>query len=190
MVNKFGVYTTSHTNLNHPHITIKCTIHHHHWLYWIHLPWNNPQMWLHIKLYQYIYTGLYQAHPHPIPGHSITHVPPFPVYMHPDTLWYPNTIHQSDQYSNPPPPDATIIYTIYDFIGILLYCTHVFGSTIHVCLGTIWSQQNKTTKNTANIWWELLHYLRVHPNITVYFVTSNMMMYIHHMAPHTTPVHL
>ena len=77
------------------------------------------------------------------------------------------------------PLDVTGTITVNELIGVLLYYAYINISTIHITMGTNGSQQAKTTKNTAVTYLRILQYIAVHPNLTVRFDASDVILHIH-----------
>lgn len=69
--------------------------------------------------------------------------------------------------------------TLQQIIGVLLYYARAVDSSMLVALGSLASQQSKATANTMTAAKRLLDYVATHPNATVRFSRSNMILQIH-----------
>jgi len=69
--------------------------------------------------------------------------------------------------------------TIQEVIGTLLYYARAVDLTLHVALGTLGSVQTKPTTNTALDIDRLLRYVASHPDATIRYHASDMVLYIH-----------
>jgi hypothetical protein len=77
---------------------------------------------------------------------------------------------------------ATKITQIQKVIGTLLYYSLAINPKMLVALGTIAAEQRKATENTAEAVVKLLKYAATHPNATICYHTSNMILYTHSAA--------
>ena len=82
----------------------------------------------------------------------------------------------------PLPLDAAGIRAVQKLIDVLLYYTRAIESNILVALNTIGSQQNNTTEKISDAVKQLLHYVNVHPDATVRYNASEMMLHVHSNA--------
>jgi hypothetical protein len=75
------------------------------------------------------------------------------------------------------PPNE--VKKLQQIIGVLLYYARAVDSSILVALGTLASAQTKATANTMNAAKQLLDYVATHPDATVRFNKSDMILHIH-----------
>ena len=84
-----------------------------------------------------------------------------------------------------PPPDLTTRLTaagitrLQEVIGTLLYYARAIDSTLLVPLGTLASAQSNGTEATARAVTQLLNYCATHPNATVRYHASDMILHVH-----------
>ena len=64
-------------------------------------------------------------------------------------------------------------------MGTILYYARAVDITVLMALSTIASEQAKTTKTTIKNMQQMLDYLAWHPNATIRFVASDMVLNIH-----------
>ena len=81
---------------------------------------------------------------------------------------------------------AKEITRIQQVVGTLLYYARAIDSTMHVALGAIASAQMKGTKATAIAVTQLLNYCSSHPEATVRFYASEMVLMVHSDASYLT----
>ena len=82
-----------------------------------------------------------------------------------------------------PPKEITRIQQI---VGTLLYYARAIDSTMRVALGAIASAQTKGTQATAIAVTQLLNYCASHPEATVRFYASDMVLMVHSDASYLT----
>ena len=68
---------------------------------------------------------------------------------------------------------------IQQIVGTLFYYVHVVDLTILPALSSIASEQAEATKNTEKCTTQLLDYMTMHPDATVHFHASQMILNIH-----------
>ena len=90
---------------------------------------------------------------------------------------------QKVQYAEPT-NDATPLYSvdinlIQKNVGTFLYYGIAVDNTILVALSTIASEQSSATSNTAKKITQLLNYLATHPNATIQYKRSDMVLWVH-----------
>ena len=75
------------------------------------------------------------------------------------------------------PPKS--IHLVQQIVGTLLYYAIAVDPTMLVALGTLSSQQSKSTEQTydATLW--ILNYANSNPNATIWYTTSDMILYVH-----------
>jgi hypothetical protein len=74
-----------------------------------------------------------------------------------------------------PPKEITIIQHI---IGTLLYYARAVDPTMLVALGTLAEEQSKSTEQTAKAVMQLLNYADTHPDATIQYKASEMILHI------------
>ena len=77
------------------------------------------------------------------------------------------------------PLDKTGIKRLQEIIGTLLFYARAVDSTMLVALGTLAAAQTKGTEATAKACTKLLNYAATHPNATLCYHASDMLLYIH-----------
>jgi hypothetical protein len=83
------------------------------------------------------------------------------------------------------PPDtsaalsAADITTLQQIIGTLLYYARAVDSSMLVALGSLASAQTKATTNTLKAARQLLDYAATHPQATIRFTRSDMILHVH-----------
>ena len=75
------------------------------------------------------------------------------------------------------PPDC--ITRIQKIIGTLLYYRRTVDSTILPYLGSLETAQSKPTEHTDKLVNQLLNYLYTHPDATVRYHASSMVLHVH-----------
>jgi hypothetical protein len=83
-----------------------------------------------------------------------------------------------------PPLLPEDIKQVQHIIGSILYYAQAFDLTVLMALSTISSKQAKGTKSTMKKCKQLLDYLTTHPNATVRFHSSNMILNVHSNTPY------
>jgi hypothetical protein len=71
------------------------------------------------------------------------------------------------------------VQLLQQIIGVFLYFGRAVDSTILVALGTLAANQTKATKNTMKAANQLMDYLATHPNATLRYTASNMILQVH-----------
>jgi len=82
--------------------------------------------------------------------------------------------------------DAAKTKHVQEVISILLYYACAVDSTLLAVLGTIATQQAKGTKATMEAITQLLNYCAAHPNATICYQASDMILWIHSDALYLT----
>jgi len=87
------------------------------------------------------------------------------------------------QYTEPtdtsPPLNHQATKTLQEIIGVLLYYARAVDSTMLVALGSLAAAQAHGTEVTAAACTKLLNYAATHPDATVRFHASKMILHIH-----------
>jgi hypothetical protein len=71
------------------------------------------------------------------------------------------------------------ITRIQQVVGTLLYNARAVDPTLLVALGTLAAAQTKCTKSTAKALTQLLNYAATHPDATLRYTASGMVLYLH-----------
>jgi hypothetical protein len=82
-----------------------------------------------------------------------------------------------------PPTEITRIQQV---VGTLLFYARAVDSTLRVALGTIAAAQTKSTQATAEAVTQLLNYCASHPEATVRYHASDMVLHVHSDASYLT----
>ena len=91
---------------------------------------------------------------------------------------YGQKIQYATEEENPP-LIAKAAKRIQQIVGSLLFYGRAVDPTFLVALGTIASQQNQPTEETAEAITQLLNYVATNPNATIRFKRSKMILHIH-----------
>jgi len=109
-------------------------------------------------------------HPHPTRAQHSPHAWTPPAYGS-----HPQLTEDPDQ-SQPAAPDQ--IKRLQQIIGVLLFYARMVDMTLLVSFNTIAAQQAQATHNTMSAITQLLNYCATHPNATVRFSASNLILHI------------
>ena len=92
---------------------------------------------------------------------------------------YGAAVQYSDQPDDSPLLPPKSINLVQHIIGTLLYYAIDVEPTMLVAIGAIASQQSKATQGTrdATVW--LLNYVASHPNATIRYNASDMVLHLH-----------
>ena len=92
---------------------------------------------------------------------------------------YGSAVQYYDQPDDSPLLPSKYINLVKQIIGTLLYYAIDVDPTMLVAVGAIASQQSKATQETrdATIW--LLNYVASHPNTTIRYNASEMVLHLH-----------
>ena len=109
-----------------------------------------------------------------------------PAPSHPQDAphaWNQPVYGAAAQYSDHPnhspllPPKS--INLLQQIIGTLLYYTIAVDHTMIVAIGTITSQKSKVTQTTRDTTVWILDYAASHPNTTIQYIASDMVLHLH-----------
>ena len=135
------------------------------------LEWNYTQRTLDLSMPGYIQRALSRFH----------HDPPTRP-QHSPHAWTPPTYGSSPQLTSDPDPSPLAnkdqIKRLQQIIGVLLYYARMVDMTLLVTLSTIASQQAHATLDTIKATTQLLNYCATHPDATVRFTASDMVLHI------------
>jgi hypothetical protein len=92
---------------------------------------------------------------------------------------YGSKIQLTDPADTSSPLDATGLSRIKEVVGTCLYYARAIDSTMLVTLGSLASAQTKGTHATALALIQFLNYCATHPDATVRFHASGMILHIH-----------
>ena len=114
--------------------------------------------------------------------HKFQHPTP-PRAQHAPHKWTEPVYGATQQLTPPADTSAALqpaaINRIMQITGTLLYYARAVDPTMHVALGTIASQQAKATEETAKKIVHLLDYAATHPNATIRYRASDMILKQH-----------
>ena len=77
------------------------------------------------------------------------------------------------------PLDKAGILRVQSITGTLLFYSRAVDSTARVAIGSISAEQSKATENTNKKITRLLNYFATHPNATIRYYASGMVLYFH-----------
>jgi hypothetical protein len=109
---------------------------------------------------------------------------PMPTRVqHSPHAWIAPTYGQPTQYTEPedtsePLPPAGLT-RLQEIIGTLLYYARAVDPTMLVALGSLASAQSKGTQATARAATQLLNYCATHPDATLCYTASDMILHVH-----------
>jgi len=138
--------------------------------------------------------GLHQMHGQPIHAQlhqmiRFSHPPPVHA-EHLPHAWqkskYGTKVQFADGPSLAPILDATDTKRNQEIVSVLLYYARAVDSTLLAALGTIATQQAKSTHDTMEAITQLLNYCATHPDATIQYHASNMILWIHSNASYLT----
>jgi len=113
-------------------------------------------------------------HPHPLfPQHS-----PYPA----QPKKYGTAAQEALPPDKPPTLDTAGIKQVQQIVGSVLYYSRAVNITILAALYAIGADQAKATENTRQYTQQLLDYLATHPNATIRYYASNMILNTHSNA--------
>lgn len=135
------------------------------------LKWDYAKGTLDVSMPGYIDRALKRfQHPMPIrPQHS-PHAWTAPQYG--------SRVQQTDDPDDSKPLEPSDIQRLQQIIGVLLYYARMVDMTMLVAIGTIASEQAKGTKKTMDAAIQLLNYAATHPNATIRYTKSDMVLHI------------
>eukprot|EP00957_Ditylum_brightwellii_P056791 4304293-Ditylum_brightwellii.AAC.1 len=138
----------------------------------ISLDWDYSKRILDINMHKYIAEQIIEyAHPKPKkPQHS-----PFKA---PLPTFGKDSQKPIDHHIAPVISKEAKLH-ILQIVGSLLYYGRVIDNTIFKALNTISSQQNNATETTESAVHQLMDYCASHPDATIHFYASNMILQLH-----------
>ena len=92
---------------------------------------------------------------------------------------YGQKVQHSEPTDDEPPLDYFKINLIQKSVGTFLYHGIAVDNTIVVALSTIASEQSSDTSNLAKKITQLLNYLATHPDATIRYKRSDMVLWVH-----------
>ena len=129
-------------------------------------------------MYRLRYTNSNTQHPTPTRQTDGPHIYNAPTYGKND--------QKPIQIDTSPLLPAEQILRIQQVVGTLLFYARAIDSTMRVALGAISSAQTKGTMATAQAVTHLLNYCASHPEATVRFMASDMILHVHSDASYLT----
>ena len=110
------------------------------------------------------------------------HIPPTKPEDSPHECVLP-TCGQKIQYAKDPDStqhlDEKGIKTLQEIVGVLLYYARAIDCTMLPALGSLSAAQTRATEATAKACTKLLNYAATHPNATIRFAKSGMILRVH-----------
>ena len=91
---------------------------------------------------------------------------------------YGNKVQYAPDEDNSPILDAADKKKVQEVVGTFLYYARAVDSTMLPALGTIGSQQAKSTQATMEAVTQLLNYAATHPEATVRYTASDMILHV------------
>ena len=136
------------------------------------IDWNYEKRHVDISMPGYVKAALHKfSHPQPTHPEDAPHIWTKPTYG--AKIQYAETQSEAEPL---PQPSVTRIQQI---IGTLLYYSIAVDPTMLVAIGTIASTQANATEDTAKAIVKLLNYAASHPDATIRYHASGMVLYIH-----------
>jgi hypothetical protein len=115
--------------------------------------------------------------------HKFQHPRPNKPEDAPHQQWNKPVYGTAAQYAPPPDTSALLdlkaVTRIQQILGTFLYYAIAVDSTMLVALGTLASQQTTATANTAIDFSKFLDCAATHPNATVRYYNSDMILHLH-----------
>jgi hypothetical protein len=138
----------------------------------LNLTWDYKNRTVDISMPNYIHKAL-QRFEHPTPKKP----------QHSPHSWIKPNYGAKKQMTTEPDTgtllDPKQVKRLQQIIGVLLYYARAVDSTMLVALGSLAAAQTKATTNTMRDANQLLDYVCTHPNATVRFKKSDMILKIH-----------
>jgi hypothetical protein len=139
------------------------------------IDWNYSQHHVDISMPGYVENALHKfRHPQPERPEDAPHIWNKPTYG--ASVQY---APQTNQQAQLPAPEITKLQQI---VGTLLYYSIAVDPAMLVALGTIAANQSKATTTAANAVVKLLNYAATHPDATIRYRSSDMVLYLHNDA--------
>jgi hypothetical protein len=114
--------------------------------------------------------------------HKFMHSPPDRPQHSPHAWTPPNygaTIQYANDSDNSPPLDSAELTRLQTIVGTFLYYARAVDNTMLVALGSLASQQNHGTEATTIAITQLLNYAATHPDATLRYHASGMILHVH-----------
>ena len=137
----------------------------------------------------YIRLGLQQQNCRPLHARIHRHrTTSFPTSntikpQHSPHAWTAPTYGAATQWAidadDSPPLQSTDLKTLQQILGTLLYYARAIDNTMLVAISTLASVQAKGTQATMNAAIHLLNYCATHPNATIRYKASDMILHVH-----------
>jgi hypothetical protein len=102
--------------------------------------------------------------------------------LYPQPKHYGSAAQQPIKPDTSPPLSNKDIKQVQHVIGSIFYYARAINLTILMALSTITSEQAKGTESTMKKYKQLLDYLATHPDATVQFHASTMILNVHSNA--------
>jgi hypothetical protein len=110
--------------------------------------------------------------------------------QHAPHAWIKPTYGATTQYARTldtsPALDATNTKHVQEVVGTLLFYAHTVDSTMLTAIGTLALQQTNGTKATLQALTQLLNYCSTHPDATIRYIASDMILHVESDASYLT----
>ena len=138
----------------------------------IHLNWNYDERWVDCSMRNYVLRGLqkFRHSPPDKPQHA-----PFPI----PARKFGKAAQQPEPPDESPLIDDEEKTDVQRVIGTFLYYARAIDSTIQPGLSTLAGEQSKAKKETVRKMKWLMDYLATHPNATIRYRASDMVLNVH-----------
>lgn len=147
------------------------------------IEWDYEKRTCDISMPGYIERAL-QRFQHPIPDRP-QHAPH--AWTKPN---YGAKIQYSPETDDTPPLDAKDTKRVQEILGTLLYYARAVDSTMLAAIGTLASQQANGTEAAMRALTQLLNYCATHPDATVRFTASDMVLHVESDASYLSETNL
>jgi hypothetical protein len=138
----------------------------------LHLKWDYAARTVDLSMPGYVANAI----------HKFLHTPATRPHHSPHD-WNPPTYGATIQYApdadTSPRLDAKALTHLQNVVGTFLYYARAIDSTMLVALGSLASQQNNGTKATTIAITQLLNYAATHPDATLRYHASGMVLHVH-----------
>eukprot|EP00970_Alexandrium_tamarense_P017799 scaffold11398_cov137-Alexandrium_tamarense.AAC.1 len=141
----------------------------------VSLKWNYKERWVDINMPGYIKNALQRYNHEPPDKQQHCPYPPQPKK-------YGSDAQEPKPIDTSPILDKDGITRIQQIVGTISYYARAVDITILTALNTIGAEQAQATQNTALTTKQLLDYLATHPDTTIRYYASDMIMNVHSNA--------
>jgi hypothetical protein len=135
------------------------------------LRWNYQQRWVDVSMPGYIRRALLRF------AHSMPDRPQHSPHAYTAPKYGAGAQFASDAPTSSPLDDASV-KKLQQVLGVLLFYARMVDSTLLVDLNTLSSEQSQATTSTMKALTHLLNYCATHPEATIRFKASDMILHI------------